>query len=49
MCVFVCMCVVCVCNNTVSVGVKFASILDLATTARNLMVSKSCMIPNRSK
>ena len=35
MCVFVCVCVVCVCNNTMSVWVKFASILDLATTARN--------------
>ena len=51
MCVFLCVCVVCACNNTVSVWVKFASILDLATTARNLhtWVSKACMIPNRSK
>ena len=50
-CVCVCVCVVCACNNTVSVWVKFASILDLATTARNLhtWVSKACMIPNRSK
>ena len=31
-----CVCVVCACNNTVSVWVKLASILDLATTARNL-------------
>ena len=36
MCVFVCVCVVCACNNTVSVWVKFVSILDLATTDRNL-------------
>ena len=50
-CVCVCVCVVCACNNTVSVWVKFASILDLATTARNLhtWVPKACMIPNRSK
>ena len=49
--VLVCMCVVCACNNTVSVWVKFASILDLATKDRNLhtRVSKACMIPNRSK
>ena len=51
MCVFVCVCVVCACNITVSVWVIFASILDLATTAKNLhtRVSKACVIPNRSK
>ena len=49
--VFVCVCVVRACNNTVSVWVKFASIMDLATTARNLhtWVSKACMIPKKVK